>query len=34
MPVESLYPSFEVPDQDLWNFLFDRKDREFPDEKG
>ena len=34
MPVESQYPSFKVPDQDLWAFLFERKDRPFPDDKG
>jgi len=33
MPVESQYPSFKVPDQDLWAFLFERKDRPFPDDK-
>lgn len=34
MPTESQYPSFEVPDLGLWDFLFERKDREFPDDKG
>lgn len=34
MPTESSYPAFTVPDQGLWDFLFERKDREFPDDKG
>jgi hypothetical protein len=34
MPTESSYPSFEVPDLGLWDFLFERNDREFPDDKG
>jgi hypothetical protein len=34
MPTDSTYPSFEVPDVGLWDFLFERKDREFPDDKG
>jgi 4-coumarate--CoA ligase len=33
MPVESSYPPFEVPKEDVWAFLFERKDREYPDEK-
>ncbi|KAF8847859.1 acetyl-CoA synthetase-like protein [Acephala macrosclerotiorum] len=33
MPTESSYPKLEVPDVDLWTFLFERKDREFPDDK-
>lgn len=34
MPAESLFPKFEVPKEDLWGFLFERKDREYPDDKG
>ena len=34
MPTESTYPSFEVPNQDIWGLLFERKDRQFPDDKG
>lgn len=34
MPTESFYPSFEVPEVGLWDFLFERNDREFPDDKG
>lgn len=33
MPVASTYPSFEVPDVDAWDFMFQRKDRDFPDDK-
>jgi hypothetical protein len=34
MPVQSTYPSFEIPKEDIWTFLFERKDREYPDDKG
>jgi 4-coumarate--CoA ligase len=34
MPTESLLPRINVPDVDIWTFLFERKDREFPDDKG
>jgi hypothetical protein len=34
MPTESNYPKLDVPNVDLWAFLFERKDREFPDDKG
>ena len=34
MPTESSYPAFTVPEEGLWDFLFERKDREFPDDKG
>ncbi len=33
MPTESLYPKIEIPNQDIWGFLFERKDRPFPDDK-
>lgn len=33
MPVSSQYPSIDIPSVDLWTFLFDRKDRPFPDEQ-
>ncbi|PGH27871.1 hypothetical protein AJ80_00421 [Polytolypa hystricis UAMH7299] len=33
MPAKSPYPSVEIPDVDLWQFLFERKDRPFPDDK-
>ena len=34
MPVESKYPRIEISQDDVWKFLFERKDREFPDDKG
>ncbi|KAG7007251.1 4-coumarate--coA ligase 1 [Physcia stellaris] len=33
MPTESTYPQFDVPNADLWAFLFERNDRPFPDNK-
>lgn len=33
MPVKSSYPDFEIPDVDIWSFLFERKDRAFPENK-
>ena len=33
MPTESLYPKFDIPDTDLWGFLFERNDRPYPDDK-
>ena len=33
MPTESLYPKVDIPDVDLWTFLFERNDRPFPDDK-
>jgi 4-coumarate--CoA ligase len=34
MPVESALPRFKVPEVDIWTFLFERNDREYPDDKG
>jgi hypothetical protein len=34
MPSESKYPSLQIPDVDLWAFLFERKDKPFVDDKG
>jgi hypothetical protein len=34
MPSESKYPKIDIPDVDLWGFLFERKDRPFGDDKG
>jgi hypothetical protein len=34
MPTESSYDKLDIPNVDLWAFLFERKDREFPDDKG
>ncbi|KAF2015892.1 4-coumarate-CoA ligase-like protein [Aaosphaeria arxii CBS 175.79] len=33
MPVDSKYPALPIPDTDLWGFLFERKDRPYPDDK-
>ncbi|KAJ5776911.1 hypothetical protein N7520_000157 [Penicillium odoratum] len=33
MPVSSNYPPIDIPNVDLWSFLFERKDRPFPDDK-
>jgi 4-coumarate--CoA ligase len=34
MPVQSAFPPFELPKQDIWAFLFERKDKPYPDDKG
>jgi len=34
MPAESLYPHIDIPDADLWTFLFERKNKPFADDKG
>ena len=34
MPTESLYPRIDIPNIDIWGLMFERKDREFPDDKG
>ncbi|KAF2810343.1 4-coumarate-CoA ligase-like protein [Mytilinidion resinicola] len=33
MPTESLYPPIEIPDVDIWAFLFERNDKPYPDDK-
>ncbi|PTU17155.1 hypothetical protein P175DRAFT_0536362 [Aspergillus ochraceoroseus IBT 24754] len=33
MPVASSYPSVDIPNVDLWSFLFERKDKPFPDDQ-
>ncbi|MCJ1391123.1 hypothetical protein MMC18_003985 [Xylographa bjoerkii] len=33
MPSKSLYPDVEIPNVDLFGFLFERKDRPYPDDK-
>lgn len=33
MPSKSTYPDIAIPDVGLWDFLFERKDRDFPDDK-
>ena len=34
MPTKSSFPDVEIPDVDLWGLMFDRKDRNFSDDKG
>lgn len=34
MPVSSRYPPVDIPDLDIWSFLFERQDKPFPDDKG
>ncbi|KAK4696840.1 hypothetical protein P7C71_g1152, partial [Lecanoromycetidae sp. Uapishka_2] len=33
MPTESRYPKVDIPNADIWAFLFERTDRPFPDDK-
>ncbi|CAJ2501679.1 Uu.00g045320.m01.CDS01 [Anthostomella pinea] len=33
MPVKSLHADLDIPDLDLWTYLFERKDKPFPDDK-
>lgn len=33
MATDSLYPSVDIPEVDLWDFIFERE-RDFPDERG
>ncbi|PSN65657.1 4-coumarate-CoA ligase-like protein [Corynespora cassiicola Philippines] len=33
MPSESRYPNIPIPNTDLWGFLFERKDKAYPDDK-
>lgn len=34
MPTDSPFPSIDIPNVDIWGFLFERKDRKFPGDKG
>ena len=34
MPSKSLYPDLDIPNVDLFGFMFERKDRPYPDDKG
>lgn len=34
MPTESSFPPIVIPNLDVWAFLFERKDKPFPDDKG
>ena len=33
MPVDSPYPPLDIPNVGIWDFLFERKDRDFSDDK-
>ncbi|KAI9882602.1 MAG: hypothetical protein M1823_005649 [Watsoniomyces obsoletus] len=33
MPTESLFPPVDIPNVDIWTFLFERKNREYPDDR-
>ena len=33
MPTKSLYPDLEIPEVDIWTFLFERESREYPNDK-
>ncbi|KAF2200023.1 4-coumarate-CoA ligase-like protein [Delitschia confertaspora ATCC 74209] len=33
MPSESTYPPIDIPDTDIWGLLFERKNKEYPDDK-
>ena len=34
MPVESIYPPLDIPNVGIFEFLFERKKRDFSDDKG
>lgn len=34
MPIESKFPPVDIPNVGIWDFLFENKQREFPDDKG
>jgi hypothetical protein len=34
MVSKSPFPDIDIPDTDIWGFLFERADRSFPDNKG
>jgi hypothetical protein len=34
MPTDSTFPRIDIPDVDVWAFLFERKNKEYPDDKG
>jgi 4-coumarate--CoA ligase len=34
MPIESTFPMLDIPNIDLWAFLFEREDNSYPDNKG
>ena len=34
MPISSQFPSLDLLETDVWSFLFERKSKPFPDDKG
>ena len=34
MPTKSTYVDIDIPNVDIFTFLFENKDREYPDDKG
>lgn len=34
MPVQSTLPQIDIPNVGIWDFLFERKDLDFPADKG
>jgi len=34
MPVKPVYETIDIPEVDLWTYLFERKDKPWPDDKG
>jgi hypothetical protein len=34
MPILSQFPPLGLPETDVWSFLFERKSKPFPDDKG
>jgi hypothetical protein len=34
MPTPSPFPTIDIPNVDIWDFLFERTDRPYPDDKG
>ena len=34
MPTKSIFPDIDIPDVGIWDFLFERKQKDFPDDKG
>lgn len=34
MPTGSKYPALDIPNVDIWDFVFSRTDREYPEDKG
>lgn len=34
MVIKSLLPDLQIPEVDLWGYMFERGDKRFPDNKG